>query len=68
MFKSVFSRKEVTIDFLRHYLPDDVRDLLVPEVLTERIQALDDVPTLKRLHRQALQVDSLEAFEALMPT
>jgi hypothetical protein len=42
----------------------DIRFERVPAALTEQIQALDDPACLKRLHRQALQVESLEAFEA----
>lgn len=32
-FKTVFSQKEVAVDFLRHYLPADVIALLEPESL-----------------------------------
>ncbi len=45
----------------------EIRFERVPVPLTEQIRTLDDVAVLKRLHRQALQVDSLEAFEALLP-
>jgi predicted transposase/invertase (TIGR01784 family) len=44
----------------------EIRFERVPAPLTEQVQALDDPAFLKRLHRQALQVDSLEAFEALL--
>ena len=44
----------------------DIRFGRIPATLTKQIQALDDPAFLKHLHRQAIQVDSLEAFEALL--
>jgi predicted transposase YdaD len=44
----------------------DIRFGRIPATLARQIQTLDDPAFLKHLHRQALQVDSLEAFEALL--
>lgn len=44
----------------------EIRFGRIPATLAKQIQALDDPAFLKHLHRQALQVDSLEAFEALL--
>ncbi len=45
----------------------EIRFVQVPQPLTERIRAIQDSAALKRLHRQALQVDSLEDFTTLLP-
>lgn len=52
--------REAVLDIL------EIRFEHIPATLAEQIQALDDPAFLKHLHRQALQVDSLEAFEALL--
>ncbi|MEN8215462.1 MAG: hypothetical protein ABFS56_03610 [Pseudomonadota bacterium] len=44
----------------------DVRFNRVPETLVKKIQSLDDTELLSKLHRQAILVDSIEAFEKLV--
>ncbi len=46
----------------------EIRFERIPATLTEQIRAFDDVAALKRLHRLALQVDSLETFVSQIVT
>ena len=53
--------QESILDVLElRFQPEDVRRLTAP------IEAIDDVPRLKQLHRAAIQVPSLEAFRPLL--
>jgi len=54
---------------LQHDLIDvlDARFGYVPPAIGQRIEQLGDIPTLRQLLRQAVTIESLEAFAALLP-
>ena len=53
--------REFILDVLAlRFPPDQVR------LLADRIEAIDDVPRLKQLHRAAVQTPSLESFSNLL--
>ncbi len=45
-FKEVFSRREVAVDFLRNYLPNDVLSCL--DGLKSRIQCMNSMSSINR--------------------
>ncbi len=62
----------IELDAKLETLREDVITILevrfgeVPPTLIERINAIEDIPVLKQLHRQAIAIPSIEEFQQLL--